>query len=274
MSASNDVQAWWRTSIIDMEPGRISLRGYAIGDLITNVGLVDAIWLMTRGDLPAPAQARLLERALVASMDHGPQAPSIAVSRMAVTCGLGLNGAIASAVNLLDDVHGGAGEQAVGLFTDVVARMTTGETPEAASAAALDAWIAANGKIVPGFGHRFHKDGDPRSPVLLAAVDAARDAGTVKGDYARAARAVESVLSARKGQTIPLNIDGSTAVIFAELGFAAPLARGLFCLSRAVGILSHAWEQTQQGGRNKGPTPPGYRWRYEGAEPRQVGTRK
>jgi hypothetical protein len=35
---------------------------------------------------------------------------------MAVTCGLGLNGAMASAVNMLDDVHGGAGEQAVELY--------------------------------------------------------------------------------------------------------------------------------------------------------------
>ncbi|MEM8916554.1 MAG: citryl-CoA lyase, partial [Pseudomonadota bacterium] len=34
--------------------------------------------------------------------------------------------------------------------------------------------------------------------------------------------------------------------------------------SRSVGILAHAWEQTQQGGRNKGPTPPHYRWTYEG----------
>ena len=44
-----------------------------------------------------------------------------------------------------------------------------------------------------------------------------------------------------------MNIDGATAVIYAELGFPPPLARGLFCLSRSVGALAHAWEQTQQG---------------------------
>jgi citrate synthase len=33
-----------------------------------------------------------------------------------------------------------------------------------------------------------------------------------------------------------------------------------------VGVLAHAWEQTQQGGRNKGPTPPRYRWTYDGDE--------
>jgi len=52
-------------------------------------------------------------------------------------------------------------------------------------------------------------------------------------------------------------------VIYAELGFAPPLARGLFCLSRSVGILAHSWEQMNQGARNKGPTPPHYRWTYE-----------
>ena len=53
---------------------------------------------------------------LVASVDHGPQAPSIAIARMAVTCGLPLNGAMASAINVLDDVHGGAGEQCLSLY--------------------------------------------------------------------------------------------------------------------------------------------------------------
>jgi citrate synthase len=272
MDVTNDVQSWWRTSIIDMEPGRITLRGYDIADLIANAGFVEMIWLMTRSDLPTKGQAGLLTKALVASVDHGPQAPSIAVSRMAVTCGLGLNGAIASAVNMLDDVHGGAGEQAVELFTDVVTRMESEADPRAAAAAALEPWIAAHGKIVPGLGHRFHKEGDPRTPVLLAAVDTARDEGVVGGNFAIAARAVEAVLTERKGHKLPLNIDGATAVIFAELGFDAPLARGLFCLSRSVGILAHAWEQKQQGGRNKGPTPPSYRWLYEGASPRRTGT--
>ncbi len=64
-----------------------------------------------------------------------------------------------------------------------------------------------------------------------------------------------------------MNIDGATAVIYAELGFAGPLARGLFCLSRSVGALAHGWEQMQQGGRNKGPTPPAYRWTYDGPNP-------
>ena len=52
------------------------------------------IWFITRAEHPTPAQAQLLECALVAAVDHGPQAPSIAAARMAVTCGLGLNGQV------------------------------------------------------------------------------------------------------------------------------------------------------------------------------------
>ena len=74
--------------------------------------------------------------------------------------------------------------------------------------------------------------------------------------YRQATLEIEAQLAAEKGKPVPMNIDGATAVIFCELGFPAPLARGLFCLSRSVGILAHGWEQMQQGGRNKGPMPP------------------
>ena len=51
------VRHWWRTSIIDMKPGHIALRGHPIQDLIGNVSFGQMIWLMTRGDLPGPAGA-------------------------------------------------------------------------------------------------------------------------------------------------------------------------------------------------------------------------
>lgn len=252
----SDVSDWWRTSIIDMEPGRIDLRGTPVQDLIGNVSFAEMIWLMVRGDRPTPAQARLFEAALASAVDHGPQAPSIAAARMAVTCGLPLNNAMATAVNMLGDVHGGAGQQAVELYHHVDAH--AGDL-----AAALADWRAEHGKIIPGFGHRFHKPTDPRAPRLMALVSEAAEAGAVSGRFQHIGQAIEAQISAEKGTALPMNIDGATAVIYAELGFAPPLARGLFCLSRSVGILSHAWEQQQQGGRNKGPTPPKYRWTYD-----------
>ena len=102
---------WWSTDIIDIKPGVIRFRGFPIEQLIGRVSFPQMIWLMLKGDLPSAEQGALLEAALVSAVDHGPQAPSIAIGRMAVTCGLPLNGAMASAINVLDDIHGGAGEQ-------------------------------------------------------------------------------------------------------------------------------------------------------------------
>jgi len=266
-NSGNDVSDWWSTEIIDMAPGKIWFRGHPIEQLIGEISFSQMVWLMTRGAIPTKAQATLLESALVAAVDHGPQAPSIATARMAVTCGLGLNGAMASAVNMLDDVHGGAGEQALELYTWIDNAVCNGQPLGAATEEMVDRWQTEKSKFVPGFGHRFHKPVDPRSPRLLALVDDAAKSGIVDGRFADIGRAIQEKLNSRKGKAVPMNIDGATAVIYAELGFAAPLARGLFCLSRSVGVMAHAWEQMNQGGRNKGPTPPAYRWKYTGPNP-------
>ena len=257
------VQNWWRTSIIDMAPGRIAFRGRPIEELIGNVGFGQMIWLMTRGSLPTTEQAALLECALVAGVDHGPQAPSIAAARMAATCGLGLNNVMATGVNMLGDVHGGAGEQCAELYIAIDERIASGADLETATRDGIATWRETNGKIVSGFGHRFHKPVDPRAPRLMQLVRQAAADGIVSGRFADIGEAVQAEIGAQRGTPISMNIDGATAVIFCELDFPPPLSRGLFCLSRSVGVLAHGWEQMQQGGRNKGPMPPKFLPQYE-----------
>lgn len=259
MTDQSDVSDWWRTRIIDMEPGRIDIRGTPIAELIGTMSFAQMIWLIVMGERIEGPRSALFEAALVSAVDHGPQAPSIAAARMAATCGIGLQSAMATGLNMLGDVHGGAGEQAVALYHHVAA--AGGGQLEAS----LESWRADHGPYLPGFGHRFHKPTDPRAPRLLALVDETAKTGAVPGTYAEIGRSIERHLAEERGKPVPMNIDGATAVIYAELGCPGPLARGFFGLSRSVGILAHAWEQTEQGGRNKGPTPPHYRWTYEGA---------
>ncbi|TPN79326.1 citryl-CoA lyase [Mesorhizobium sp. CU2] len=257
-------EEWWQTSIIEMRPGVIRLRGYEIQDLIGRVSFPAMIWLMLRGELPSEEQAALLGIALGAAVDHGPQAPSIAIARMAATCGVGINNAMASAINVLGDVHGGAGEQALSFYGDVAAAMDGGAGLAAAVTARLERFLAEEKGYVPGLGHRFHPV-DPRAPRLLELTREFAARGVVSGRFADIAQAIEAEVEARKGKKIPLNIDGATAVIYGELGFPPALTRGLFVLSRSVGILAHAWEQSQESDRNKGPLPREWLWAYTGA---------
>lgn len=258
----SSAQAWWRTEIIDIAPGRIRVRGYPIEQLIGQLDFVSMVWLMLRGELPTPVQAGLLQAALVASVDHGPQAPSIAIARMAATCGVGVNNAMASGINSLGDVHGGAGQQCLEVYQSVVEAANGDFEGEAAREAVADA--LREHRHLPGFGHRFHPV-DPRAEPLLRLVEEAVQADEADGRYLAAARTVARALNELKGKPIPMNIDGATAVIFGALGFTSTLARGLFILSRSVGILAHATEQMTQGGRIKGPMPTTIPYTYAGA---------
>lgn len=266
-------EEWWRTDIIDIHPGEIGIRGYRIQELIGRLSFPEMIWLMLRGEVPPRDRAKLLEAALVASVDHGPHAPSIAIARMAVTCGVGLNNAMASAINVLGDVHGGAGQQCMEIYARVRNSQLQGVEMERAVGDALDAFIAAHGEIIPGFGHRFHPV-DPRVEPLLALIAEAAANAVVTGEFAAIARAVEREIHRRKGKVVPMNIDGVTAAIFCELGFPAPLGRGLFILSRSVGILAHAWEQSCEEARIKGPMPKEISYTYSGPTRRPFDPRR
>ncbi len=253
---------WWRTGIIQIAPGEIRMRGYPIEELIGRVGFCDMIWLMLRGDLPTPQQRSLLEAALVAAVDHGPQAPSIAIARMAMTCGVGINNVMASAINALGDVHGGAGQQCLELYQKIAACEDAGASLSEAARIEVNRRLEAK-EHIPGFGHRFHGV-DPRAGRLLDLVRDTTGRDGVAGRFKGIGEAVGAALAGAKGKPVPMNIDGATAVIYGELGFPASLARGLFVLSRSVGILAHAWEQREQGGRIKGPMPRTVPYRYDG----------
>ncbi|MBR7834630.1 hypothetical protein KDL01_15255, partial [Actinospica durhamensis] len=150
------VSDWWATSVSRIEPNVVELRGHPVQDLIGTTGLASMIWLMLRGQLPTARQAHLLEAAMVAGVDHGPQAPSIAIARMAATCGVELNNAVASAVNVLGDSHGGAGQECVELLNDVCALTARGDDVLSAAATTVAAWRQRT-RYLPGFGHRFHR---------------------------------------------------------------------------------------------------------------------
>ncbi|TGV07462.1 citryl-CoA lyase [Alcaligenaceae bacterium 429] len=262
---------WWATDIIKMSPGVIQFHGYPIQELIGQLSFTAMIWLMLKGDVPNPEQETLFNAALMAGVDHGPQAPSIAIARMAMSCGVGINNAMASAANVLGDVHGGAGEQCLEFFQRIQQGIEKGLDLDSAIQNELHAFFASGKKYVPGFGHRFHPI-DPRSRPLMQLLETAEHAHATTGNYREIALGVEHHIASLKSRPVPMNIDGATAAIYGALGFPAALCRGLFVLSRSVGILTHAWEQNQASTRNKGPMPKGWLWSYTGTPERNLNT--
>ena len=110
---------------------------------------------------------------------------------------------------------------AIGSVVDAAAG---GGSTLAGAADRLVATSRSQGRRVPGFGHRQHRDRDPRLDRLVAV---AREVG-VAGDHLAAAEAVEAALTRSVGRAVPINIDGAMAALLGEVGFPSDLGNALF----------------------------------------------
>ena len=228
----------WFTSITDVAPNKIRLRGYPINELMGRKSFGEVVWLALRGELPSEAEGKLLEAVLVSSVDHGVTPPSTLAARTAASTGAPVNAALASGVLAVNRFHGGAVEGCMTALAEAVAYMKEeGVSREEAAAAVVERYGEA-GRRVEGFGHRLHDD-DPRAARLFAL---AEELGLAREGIPMA-RALEAALANVAGKALPLNVDGAIAACLFDLGFEPYVANAFFILARMPGWLAHVVEE-------------------------------
>ncbi|SDH99732.1 citryl-CoA lyase [Alteribacillus bidgolensis] len=247
-------EGWWQTEISQIKKNEVNIRGYKMEDLIGNISYGQMLYLLLCGDILDEKKAKLFESVLVAGADHGPRAPSIAAGRMAATCGISFNSAVATGINLLGDSHGGATEKGMKLLY---------ETWEEARESGKDLYQVIDSKLddmlskkekLPGIGHQLHDD-DPRVNRLYELAEPMAAEKEISGVYLDIAEQYRRLLAEKKKRSITMNIDGVAAAIQCEIGLPAEAAKGIFALSRGMGIAAHAFEEMQTGVLVKGPCP-------------------
>lgn len=258
---AKDEEAWWKTKIIKSSKNKLLMRGYRIEELMGNIGYGELVYLLIMGDLPHPEIARLMEAILVAGADHGVLAPSVAVSRMAATCGIPLNCCIATGVNLLGDIHGGASEQLMKLLYELEEKSRVHNIPPVRVIEEACQEFKREKRFIPGFGHPVHDD-DPRVRRLFSLVEWAKGKGRVTGIYVEMTKMMAETLRELYSKSIPINVDGACAAVQCEMKLPWECAKGLFSLSRAAGLAAEALEEFLSGSRLKGPMHPRH-WETE-----------
>lgn len=245
---------WWKTAVIKVEPNKLLIRGYRISDLIGRVSYADMLYLLMIGELPTRTQGKLIEAILVAICDHGPGTPSIAVSRMAATCGITFNSCVATGINVLGEIHGGAIGDTMEIFYGIRSRASKGEPLDSLIEEIIKKFREGR-RFLPGYGHPIHTE-DSRIVRLFELAEEARRNGEILGTYIEIAKAFESWLEKISGKKIPMNVDAGVAAVSCELGLPSEMGKALAVLSRALGIVAHTYEELKSGSRLKGPCPP------------------
>lgn len=231
----------WETKLSYATENGIQIRGYDLAQLIGAVPFPSVVYLLYTGELPNPKIAKLIDAVMVASIDHGPGAPSTLAARTAASGGASLGAAAAAGLLTMGKYHGAAVQDAMEAIHQVYELSKAGGDADHAADVVVADW-RKNGKRLAGFGHRQHKRQDPRPNRLF---ELARGAN-VRGDFLQAAIAIEGALKRITGKDLPINIDGAIAAVLGEIGFPITLANAVFMVSRIAGVLAQAHEEITQ----------------------------
>jgi citrate synthase len=239
LSSRNHEGASWRTAVSELSGDFATLRGYAVDELASVCDFTEATYLAFTGELPTAAQRTMLNRILVIAVAHG-VAPTGALTRSIIACGSPMQAALAAATLANGDVHGGAGE-AFGQLLQEEILVRASETSVDMAAAWGIKFFVEQGKRVPGFGHQWHKDGDPRAGFLL---DEARKL-EVAGTGCSILTTMASLLTQRLGREIKPNIDGAIAAILTDLDIDWRFSRPVLILARLPTLAALAIEEAK-----------------------------
>jgi len=228
----------WKTSITDVKPNKILLRGYPVDELLGKISFSQAIYLVLKGELPGENVGKLIDAILVSSVDHGAGPPSVLAARTVASTGAELNSAVAAGVLAISRFHGGAIEEAMLLFQEIALRMEEKKYREEAAVREVLQELKAKKKRASGFGHRVHTS-DPRTKKLF---QLAEDLG-LAGKHVRICRAVEQILTEETGRPLPANVDGAIAALLCDLEIPSMIGNAFFIISRVAGLVAQVHEE-------------------------------
>ena len=237
------------TSIGTSDSTSITLLGHDVaGELMGKVGFTElAYWLLTMRR-PQPGQLRVFEAVLVALADHGFTPTALAARLTLLGAPDSIQGALAAGLLGGGSVYLGVTEDCGRFLDDALAEASgRGQVPdsdEAFDAIAREAVLArrSSGRLVPGLGHPVHKNGDPRTPVLIAI---AEQAG-LRGPHLRLFEAVGRVAPELIGRSLPLNGAGVCGAALCDAGIDVAMLRGVALLARTAGLLGHLAEEMRR----------------------------
>lgn len=230
-----------KTSISWVEAEKITLRGYAIEDLIGRISLGETIFLLLMGEMPTKNQAKMLEAILVSVIDHGIRPPSTIAAVTVANTGASLNSAVAAGILAINKFHGGAIEDAMQAITETVEIQTKENLSAVEAAEKIVQNYKSEGKRISGFGHRFHA-ADPRTVRLFELAKELK----IAGKFVEQAEVLEKILSETSGRKLPINADGAIAVLLCEMNFPPKTANGIFMIARVAGLVAHATEEQER----------------------------
>ena len=189
------------------------------------------------GTVPSETAAHALDVALILHADHELNASTFA-ARVTVATLTDMYSGVTSAVGTLaGPLHGGANVNVMNLLEKI-------GTPDNAEAVVTQ--MLAEGKKIPGIGHRVYRALDPRAVSLR---EMSRQLAETTGDSKwyeiseKVQEAADKALAAKGKTTLKANVDFFSASVYRMLNIPNDQFTPVFAISRVAGWTAHILEQ-------------------------------
>ncbi len=239
----NDYSDYWTTSISKIVDDDVLIRGYSLSDIIGSLPFSACAYLLVRGQLPTPGQARMMDAIFTSILDYSLNKPGTVAARYTASANPQMVPAMATAVLAVGKHTLAPDDTARFVETEFANFQESGKSLDDFSIE-LVAEYKTQKKRIPGLGHPAFKYEDPRAQKLKA-IAVENGVWGEKGDFYEA---VHRAFTAQPGrETIPINDVGMLALIMGDMGFTPDEMTGLAITSSIPGVIAHVSEELQHG---------------------------
>lgn len=226
----------WSTS------DRIVVRGRDLpGEILGHMNLADFSFLQLTGREATPEQSRVYNALLITLVEHGLTPSAIAARMTYAGAPESLQAAVAAGLCGLGSVFVGTTEGAASMLHAALAG-DDGHLDLHRAAAEIVAGFRDRKAIIPGLGHPLHKPVDPRTPRLFAIAEE----NGLSGRHVALMKLVGAAAERVHGRPLPVNATGAIGALTNELGLPPKVVRGLGVMARAIGLVGHILEESEQ----------------------------
>ena len=236
-----NAKRYWTTSVSDVEAAEVHIRGYGLGELIGWLSFSAATFLLIRGRLPAPGEARMMDAILCSVLDYALKKPGTVAARYCVSANPSMTAGLATAILSVGEYTLAPDDAGRFIAESYAEAGKSGQADDAAAAAEIDK-VRTAGRRVPGFGHPNFRFTDARAQKLKEIAKAEGVWGPLCDWYEALHRAF--ITKAGKPEIV-INEVGMMAAILAQMGFTPPEMTGIALLSSIPGVIAHVSEEMQ-----------------------------
>lgn len=217
----------------------LKMRGKdTLSEIVGERTFSEAFFFIVTGRMPSAGELRCFDACLTVLMDHG-ITPSAAVARMVQdSVPDDVQVPIAAGILMIGNRFAGSMAGVGALLREGV---DTGHEPRAWAAETVARFRATKSRI-PGFGHPYYRDEDPRAARLLAI---AEEAG-VTGEHIRRLAILSEEVDKAAGRHVTLNVTAAIGAVLCEIGFPVEVMRAVAVVSRAAGLVAHIHEEKRE----------------------------